>query len=127
MVDSPADVEAVAAQFFAAIEAGDVEAIRGIYAPDAVVWHNNDEIEQPVEQNLLVLRWVVNNVKGWHYEDVRRSAFEGGFVQQHVGKGIAPSGKPFSMPACIVGQVRDGRVTRIDEYLDSAAVAALRV
>ncbi len=127
MADSAAEVEAVAARFFAAIEAGDVEAIRRIYAPDAVVWHNNDEVEQAVEQNLVVLRWVIDHVKGWHYEDVRRSTFEGGFVQQHVGKGVAPSGQPFSMPACIVGRVHDGRVTRIDEYLDSAAVAALTV
>jgi ketosteroid isomerase-like protein len=126
MADSPAEVEAVAARFFAAIEAGDVDTIRSLYSPDAVVWHNNDQVEQPVEQNLVVLRWVIDNVKGWHYEDVRRTAFEGGFVQQHVGKGTSPSGKPFAMPACIVGRVRDGRVTRIDEYLDSAAVAALR-
>jgi ketosteroid isomerase-like protein len=125
MPDPPAEVEAVAARFFAAIEAGDTVAIQAIYAPAAVVWHNTDEVEQGVEQNLVVLRWVIDNVKGWHYEDVRRTAFEGGFVQQHVGKGIAPSGVPFAMPACIVGRVDGGRVTRIDEYLDSAAVTAL--
>jgi len=125
MPDQPADVEAVAARFFAAIEAGDTEAIQSIYAPDAVVWHNTDEVEQGVGQNLIVLRWVIDNVKGWHYEDVRRTSFEGGFVQQHVGKGSAPNGTAVAMPACIVGRVEDGRVTRIDEYLDSAGVAAL--
>lgn len=125
MPDQPADVEAVAARFFAAIEAGDTDAIEAIYTPDAVVWHNTDEVEQAVAQNLVVLRWVIDNVKGWHYEDVRRTSFEGGFVQQHVGKGIAPSGAAIAMPACIVGRVERGRVTRIDEYIDSAGVAAL--
>jgi uncharacterized protein len=125
MPDQPVEVEAVAARFFAAIEAGDIEAIKAIYAPDAVIWHNTDEVEQAVDQNLVVLRWVIENVKGWHYEDVQRSSFEGGFVEQHVGKGVAPNGLPFAMPACIVGRVEGGRVTRIDEYLDSAAVAKL--
>jgi ketosteroid isomerase-like protein len=76
MPDQPADVEAVAARFFAAIEAGDTDAIQAIYAADAVVWHNTDEVEQAVAQNLVVLRWVIDNVKGWHYEDVRRTSFE---------------------------------------------------
>ena len=127
MPDQPADVEAVAARFFAAIEAGDTDALRSIYSPDAVVWHNTDQVEQSLDENLVVLGWVIHNVKGWHYEDVRRTAYEGGFVQQHMGKGVAPSGLAFEMPACIVGQVEGGRVTRIEEYIDSAAVEALRV
>ncbi len=127
MPDPTADVENVAARFFAAIEAGDTAALRSLYAPDAVVWHNTDQVEQSVDQNLVVLHWVVDHVKGWHYEDVRRTAYDGGFVQQHIGKGVAPSGLPFAMPACIVGTVEGGRVTRIEEYIDSAAVEALRV
>jgi ketosteroid isomerase-like protein len=123
--DTEADIEALAARFFAAIQAGDIDAISEIYAPDAVIWHNTDQVEQSVEQNLVVLRWVTEHVKGWHYEDVRRTCFPGGFVQQHMGKGTAPSGLPVAMPACIVATVRDGRVTRIDEYIDSAGVAAL--
>ena len=43
-------------RFFAALEAGDVETLREIYAPDAVIWHNDDLVEQPVEDNLKVLR-----------------------------------------------------------------------
>jgi len=127
MPDQPGDVEALAKRFFAAIEAGDIDALRSIYSPDAVVWHNTDQVEQSVDENLVVLRWVQQNVKGWRYEDVRRTSYEGGFVQQHMGKGIAPSGLPFEMPACIVGQVAGGLVTRIEEYIDSAAVEALRV
>ena len=39
--------DALAARFFAAIEAGDIDAIRAIYAPDARIWHNTDGIEFP--------------------------------------------------------------------------------
>lgn len=127
MPDQPDEVEAVAAKFFAAIEAGDIDALRSLYSPDAKIWHNTDQIDQSVDENLVVLGWVIHNVKGWRYEDVRRTSYEGGFVERHVGKGIAPSGLPFAMPACIVGEVDGGRVTRIEEYIDSAAVEPLRV
>jgi hypothetical protein len=42
-------------RFFAAIEAGDIDLVPAIYAPDALIWHNDDLIEQPVEENLKVL------------------------------------------------------------------------
>jgi ketosteroid isomerase-like protein len=47
-------------------------------------------------------------------------------VQQHVLRGTAPNGKPLEVPACIVFTVRGGRVARLDEYLDTAQIAALR-
>jgi ketosteroid isomerase-like protein len=31
------------------------------------------------------------------------------------------------MPGVLVGRVRDGKIARLDEYLDSAHVAAFRV
>jgi hypothetical protein len=39
--------------------------------------------------------------------------------------GIAPDGTDIAMPACIVATVSDGLVTRMNEYLDPAGVAAL--
>jgi len=57
------DALVIAEKFFRAIEAGDVDAIRAIYAPDAVIWHNNDQLEQSVDDNLRVLGWVAKNLK----------------------------------------------------------------
>jgi len=34
-------------RFFAAIEAGDIDAVRSIYAPDALIWHNDDRSSSP--------------------------------------------------------------------------------
>ena len=62
----------IADDLFDAIEKGDIDAVRGIYAPDAVIWHNNDEVEQTVDQNLRVLQWVCDNLAERAYEDVRR-------------------------------------------------------
>jgi ketosteroid isomerase-like protein len=119
------DAMVVAERFFAAIGKGDLDAVRAIYAPDAVIWHNNDGVEQNVAQNLAVLAWVVKNISGLRYEDVRRFPTPSGFVQQHVLRGSAPSGVAIEIPACIVCAVANGRITRLDEYLDSAQVAPL--
>jgi ketosteroid isomerase-like protein len=112
-------------RLFAAISAGDIEAVRAIYADDAVIWHNNDAIEQTPDQNLRVLRWVTRNVKDLRYEEIRRHETADGFVQQHVLRGIAPNGTALEIPACIVCIVKAGRITRLEEYLDSAHTAAL--
>jgi ketosteroid isomerase-like protein len=115
----------VAERLFTALEAGDVEAVRALYAPEARVWHNFDGVEQTVEENLRTLAWFARNVPGRRYEEVRRQATATGFVQQHVLRGTAPGGK-LEMPACIVATVVDGKITRIDEYLDTAQSAVLR-
>jgi uncharacterized protein len=115
----------VADRLFAAIEAGDLEAVRALYAPDAVVWHNTDGTEQTVDENLRVLRWVVDNLSDRGYEDVRRSPTDTGFVQQHVLRCIRPDGVRVAVPACLVVTCDAGRITRLEEYLDSAHVARL--
>ena len=116
----------LADRFFAAIPKGDIETLRAIYAPDARIWHNHDQATQSVEQNLQVLAWVVKNIAGLRYEEIRRHATPTGFVQQHVLRGRAPNGTPLEVPACIVCAVAGGRITRLDEYLDSAQLEALR-
>jgi uncharacterized protein len=117
----------VADRLFKSIERGDVAAIRNtVYAPNAKIWHNNDGKTQTVEENLAVLKWVVENIGEISYSDTRLQATETGFVQQHVLRGrLKLSGKSFELPACIVCTVEDGRITRLDEYLDSAHTAAL--
>ncbi len=112
--------------FFAAISRGDIDAVRAIYAPDAVIWHNDEKAEQTPDRNLKVLGWVTRNIRDMRYEEVRRHETPTGFVEQHVLRGVAPNGAPLEIPACIVCEVRDGRITRLDEYLDSAQTAALR-
>jgi ketosteroid isomerase-like protein len=115
----------VADKLFAAIGRGDLEAVRALYAPNAEIWHNHDGVTQDPAANLRVLAWVVQNISELRYEDVRRQATPTGFVQQHVLRGTAPSGKRLELPACIVCTVSGGRITRLDEYLDSAQLAAL--
>jgi len=119
------DALQIAEQLINAIQHGDVDAVRSIYAPDCVIWHNNDGLEQSVEDNLTILSWVVRNIRDLRYEEIRRQRTDTGFVEQHVLRGTAPNGQPLNIPACLVCTLRDGRITRVDEYLDSAHLTAV--
>jgi hypothetical protein len=98
--------------------------VRALYAPGIVVWHNNDGVEQTAEQNLRILRWLVENLSDRSYDEIRRQEFDGGFVQQHVLR-FTFKGERCEIPACIVALVAGGRITRIDEYLDSAHISRI--
>ncbi len=115
----------VAEKLFAAIEAGDTETVRSLYAPDMTVWHNDDGLTQSADDNLRVMGWMAKHLPGVRYTEVRRAITGAGFVQQHVLVATNRAGRTVAMPACIVAEVVDGRITRVDEYLDSAHVAEL--
>jgi ketosteroid isomerase-like protein len=115
----------VAERLFTAIEAGDIDTVHDLYHADVEVWHNTDRVTQRRAENLATLAWVHRNLNGIRYEDVRRSATDDGFVQRHVFVATNRAGRRVEVPACIVASVRDGRITRLDEYLDSAAIAAI--
>jgi ketosteroid isomerase-like protein len=117
----------IADRLFKAIERGDVGAIGELYAPQTKIWHNFDGVEQSVDENLAVLKWVIANIAEIAYTEIKRQPTPTGFVQQHVLRGrMKSSGKEVAIPACIVCIVEGGRITRLDEYLDSAQTAVLR-
>ena len=109
-------------RFFDAIEQGDVEAAAAVYAPDAVIWHNTDEAATSREASIAVLRDIVRNLEDRRYADRRVATFATGFVQQHVLIGQMGDGTTFRLPACVVATVRDGLITRLDEYYDRQTV-----
>ena len=79
-----------------------------------------------MEQNLRVLGWIHRVLPQRRYCIVRREAFPGGYVQQHVLEAKLPDGTEWRLPACLIVTVKDGRIARLDEYLDSAGAAVLQ-
>lgn len=126
MTNSPTPHDELADRFIAAMVAGDTDTIATLYTDDAVIWHNFDQVEQTPAQSLKLQRWFSRNVAGLRYDDIRRFEIEGGFVQQFVLRGTTPSGKALEAPGCMVVQVKDGKIQRLDEYLDSAQMAVLQ-
>ena len=116
----------LAERFVGAIQSGDTATVRACYAPDAKLWHNNDGIEQTVDQNMKVLDWFIRTLPDRNYRVIRREALSDGFLQQHVLEATLPDGQKWTMDACCVVKVKDGLIVRLDEYIDSAQSGALR-
>jgi ketosteroid isomerase-like protein len=121
-----AAIRVFAQRFFDAIEQGDVDTVRESYTEDVGIWHNFDDKVQTREENVATLQGMVGRISDRKYADRRIEVFSGGFVQQHVLWGTRKDGSRVSMPACIICRMRDGRIARLDEYLDSAHVAVFR-
>ena len=65
-------------------------------------------------------------VSGLRYDVVRRAVTADGVLQQHVLRGQLPNGAEVELHAAMYLQVRDGHITRIEEYLDSGKRAAIK-
>lgn len=118
------EMNELADRLVSAIMAGDTDGVRAVYAPDAEIWHNFDERNQTVDENLLTLADLHSRASGLAYTEIRRFLAPDGFVQQHVLVGEAKGG-PLHLPAIIRFWVANGRVTRLEEYLDTRQAMVL--
>jgi ketosteroid isomerase-like protein len=106
-------------RYFDAVERRDVDAVADMYAPDFKFWVNLTGAESDREANLEGLREGYALLRRRTYDDRRVDTFETGFVARYSVNVVQHNGRRTSLWACIVAQCRDGRITRIDEYLDS--------
>jgi ketosteroid isomerase-like protein len=121
------EIRALAKRFFDCVEQGDIDGLVACYAPDAEIWHNTDERIQGPGENRAVLGGMVTRIVDRLYDERRVQVFPNGFVQQHVLRGTRKQdGVRLALPACIVCTVENGKITRLDEYFDSARVADFR-
>lgn len=124
---TPEKIESIAQHLMEAIQAGDGERMRTFYAPGAKIWHNTDRKEQTIDDNIRVLDWFVRTLPDRNYAVSRREALPDGFVQQHVLSATLPDGTKWDTHACVVVKMdNDGKITRLDEYLDGVQSAKLR-
>lgn len=119
-------MEDLAKRFFDAVERGDIDAVYDCYHPDARIWHNTDGVEQTRDENAQTLRGFVARMSERTYANRRLRVFDRGFVHQHDLKALRADGAWVTLPACIVCEVTEGKIVRLDEYFDSAHVAAFR-
>ena len=113
-------------RFIAALNEGDAAKVRTFYQPDATCWHNFDDVDQTLDDNMKLLEWMVRKVPDRHYRVVRRELIPGGWLQQHILEARLANGSEMKMFACCVITLKDGLIQRIEEYLDPAQAAVLR-
>src|SRR5687768_14261000 len=97
-----------------------------LFAPGATAWHNTDGQDQPMESREPIRQRLRTLIPDFRFDDAIPHGFEGGFVIQYVVRGTLPDGSELSSPACMVGTVNDGLITRVQEYIDSAHMQKLR-
>jgi ketosteroid isomerase-like protein len=116
------EITELATALMAAVKVGDVDTVKALYAPDVILWHTNDRVNMTAEQSVRTLAWIHKHVKGVRYEELRIVALDDGFVQQHVMRADSPV---VDMPCMLRAWCKKGRITRIEEYFDSADAAPI--
>jgi hypothetical protein len=105
---------------------GEPDAMVATYAPGAIVWHNYDRKEVDAIENMAAVGMLTHIVRDMSMDHLRVEEFPGGFVYQFALKGtVIANGNPFEMHNVIIASVTDGKITRIDEYVDPTVGAQL--
>jgi ketosteroid isomerase-like protein len=117
------DPPEIADKFFAALQAGDMASCEALFTDDGVVWSNWDQAEKPPRVAMAAVAGLAQlRVR---YEITGRDVLDDICVQRHVAHVPLPSGQVASIPAINRMLCRDGRIARIDEYMDSAQMASV--
>ncbi len=105
-------------KLLAALTAGDIEAARACCTEDVVVWHSFDQIPQNIEEAAQGWEQFFAGFPERLFVDARRAPIPNGFVQQHLMVGTTASGVRRAWPVCVMVRLRDGLISRFDEYID---------
>jgi ketosteroid isomerase-like protein len=114
---------AVVDAFFDAISRADIPAARACCTPDAIFWHSFDGV--PMDLDTISRDWaaLAEAFPERAFVDARRSPTPDGFVQQHMMTARSASGERMAWAICMVIRLREGRISRLDEYIDRAGLA----
>ena len=121
------DLEALTAAFFAAIVRSDWEDVESRLHPEARAYQNVVGVEASARDTFAQMRGLVRSMAGIAYENPRRVVGPDAVVEQHDVRMTRKDGVDVVIDVCILLRFdADGKIVRLDEYLDSAAAAALR-
>lgn len=108
-----------------AITTQDVAAIEALYTDETLTWRSYDRAEHGCAATIDFFKAFFERAEDIRYTDVRRVRTDEGYVQQHVIHTTLKDGSRFEpRPVCIVARVVDGKVLRIDEYLEARRLVA---
>jgi ketosteroid isomerase-like protein len=122
MADNHHDILSTVDKFVDALSTGDAGSLDALFTDDAVIWHNYDQVGQPAREALASLAGLAALQP--RYEIAGRDVVDGACIQRHVVHITLPGGVSASIPAIQRISLAGGRIRRIDEYMDSAQMAA---
>jgi ketosteroid isomerase-like protein len=97
----------------------------GLFAADAVSWHNFDEVDVQTEpESYDAVRAIRTVVPDFDFHEIRTHDTGGGVsVAQYVILGTLPDGATLRVPGVLIAHSCGGRITRLEEYVDTAQLA----
>jgi ketosteroid isomerase-like protein len=118
------EIRALCHRFFDALETRDVETIAELYRDDLAFWFNVTDQTSSKAENLAALTAGYARHRQRSYNDRIVNTFRGGFVMQYTLNISHHDGRETALYPCVVALCRDGKITRMDEYIDSAKFTA---
>ena len=111
-------------RFFDAYQDHRIEEVADVISDDFVGWL------APFQKEMGREEWLAATPEGWErqrsriYNDRKIDTFDSGWVARYTLNITEHSGRKSSLQVCIVAQCRDGKITRMDEYIDPSKTPA---
>lgn len=113
-------------EMFEAIEAGDMARLRSCFEPDALTWHNVDEVAKNLDAVTGMLGAFCALSTSRAYEERRTVTLGNVAFSQHVLTATLRNGQKLRIPAMMrLETSKRGLVARLEEYYDSRATDVL--
>jgi ketosteroid isomerase-like protein len=116
---------AIADRFVAALENGDEAELARLYHPELRFTIRTSGAAYDRTAAVRNFRTMWRHLRDVEVEVVDRQRTEHGFLSQQVLRATIGDGTRIEVPMCMIFGVRDGRIARVDEYFDAAAVGPL--
>lgn len=114
----------LADRLFDAFVAHELDTVVEMMTPDAVVVQNGNSMTVP--EAMVMIGSLVDVLGDHRYEEVRRVVGEQTIVEEHRVRSTTPGGHEIDLMACVVVRVDDdGKITSLDEYVDTAPLVAV--
>ena len=122
---TPAEIDDILDDLFGSAERGEWDRFAARLADDATLYQNVGR-EMTRAEALVNLPSLTADGTQLRYENVRRVYGDASATEMHDAVFTKPNGREVRIDICVVLQFNDdGLIVRSDEYLDSAAAAAL--
>ncbi len=115
---------AVAQAYSDATVRGDAAAIRALYTDDFRIWHNFTGVELGVDEAIGYFESMRTRARSIVFDPIQLTATTEGCVRDCVARGELLDGTPYAVRyLCYFHINADGKIHRIDEYMDSQQLA----
>ncbi|MEV0274828.1 nuclear transport factor 2 family protein [Streptomyces sp. NPDC050610] len=115
---SDQDLRAAAVHYLRQWEVRDYAAMRSLCTDTATVWHNDGSGDQPIDENMELLKRLAADVDTLRYDVVRQFQDRDEVLQQQVLRLTATDGSRSEVHAAMYFRFDGGLIDRIEEYFN---------